>query len=302
MMRLVKAQLLFAADREDEACMLLENIEQHRECLNTPQLEGYYLYLTTFYHKEKEYVDYVEAKVGGMLLKDSANWVLQWVLLYIQEKLLRHPAKSFPPSAGSSSMDAAADHVSGSALVLEKSPLLLKRLDEFEIHTLSFMCREKLVGAELVMQIAELAGRARNYQRLLYGILQEAYEVYPSKGLLMAICSLLIKGHKTGPSCFPWFQRGVEQDIRLTGLYEYYIESMPSRSREPLPQIIRMYFSYNNTLNHEKKAAVYANVIRNRKTDAHTYNSYRPAMERFMLEQLQAGRISRNLALLYAHS
>lgn len=300
MMRLVKAQLLFAADREDEACMLLENIEQHRECLNTPQLEGYYLYLTTFYHKEKEYVDYVEAKVGGMLLKDSANWVLQWVLLYIQEKLLRHPAeklsairRQFQYGCRSRIMYLEA------ALVLEKSPLLLKRLDEFEIHTLSFMCREKLVGAELVMQIAELAGRARNYQRLLYGILQEAYEVYPSKGLLMAICSLLIKGHKTGPSCFLWFQRGVEQDIRLTGLYEYYIESMPSRSREPLPQIIRMYFSYNNTLNHEKKAAVYANVIRNRKTDAHTYNSYRPAMERFMLEQLQAGRISRNLALLY---
>ena len=83
-----------------------------------------------------------------MLLKDSANWVLQWVLLYIQEKLLRHPAeklsairRQFQYGCRSRIMYLEA------ALVLEKSPLLLKRLDEFEIHTLSFMCREKLVGA-----------------------------------------------------------------------------------------------------------------------------------------------------------
>ncbi|MDY3920058.1 MAG: DUF5717 family protein [Candidatus Limivivens sp.] len=300
MLELVQAQLFFAAGKDEEGCLVLEAQEQHRERLASPEALGYYLYLTTFYHKEKEYVDYVEKRVSGLLQQNPEKWMLQWVLLYIQEKLLRHPGekleairRQYQYGCRSRIMYLEA------AQVLERSPLLLKRLEAFEVQVLHFMCREEMMTGELVMQLTELAGRARDFQEVLYRILCECYDKYPSKGLVMAICSLLIKGHRTGKEYFEWFERGVEADIRLTGLYEYYIESMPADRKGPLPQIIRIYFSYNNTLSHQKKAAVYANVIRNREQDPHTYNSYRPAMEKFMLDQLGADRISRDLALLY---
>ncbi|MDO5425881.1 MAG: DUF5717 family protein [Eubacteriales bacterium] len=300
MLDLIQAQLYFAAGKDDEACMALEALEQHKERLNSPELLGYYLYLTTFYHKEKNYVDYVEQKVLELQQRNPENWILQWVLLYIQEKLLRHPAeklaaikRQYQYGCHSRIMYLEA------AQVLERSPLLLKRLDPFEIQVLHFMCREEMMTGELVMQLTELAGRAKDFQDVLYKILCECYDKYPSRGLVMAICALLIKGHKTGNEYFEWFERGVEADLRLTGLYEYYIESMPADRKGVLPQIIRMYFSYNNTLSQQKKAAVYANVIRNRENDPNTYNSYRPAMEKFMLEQLEAGKISRDLAILY---
>lgn len=70
--------------------------------------------------------------------------------------------------------------------------------------------------------------------------------------------------------------------------YEYYIESMEDPIEKPLPQIIRMYFSYNNTLDYRKKAFVYANVIRNKDKDPKAYQSYRPAMEKLWWTELMS--------------
>lgn len=80
------------------------------------------------------------------------------------------------------------------------------------------------------------------------------------------------------------------------GFTEYYIESMEDPIEKPLPQIIRQYFSYNNTLDYRKKAFVYANVIRNKDKDPKAYQSYRPAMEKFMVDELMLGHINDDLA------
>lgn len=60
-----------------------------------------------------------------------------------------------------------------------------------------------------------------------------------------------------------------------------------------------MYFSYSNTLAGQKKALIYANVIKNREKDRHTFQSYRPAMEVFTARQIQKGRMNREYAALY---
>ena len=130
-------------------------------------------------------------------------------------------------------------------------------------------------------------------RQVLYDVLCQCWEKYPGKGLTAAICSLLVKGHQSGTQYLKWFEKGVEEDIRLTGLYEYYIESLPEDWKKPLPQIIRIYFSYNNTLSHQKKASVYANVVRNKEADPHTYTSYVDGMEKFVLAQLSDGKFGR---------
>ena len=66
-----------------------------------------------------------------------------------------------------------------------------------------------------------------------------------------------------------------------------------------LPQVIRMYFVYNNTLSSRKRASVYANVIRNKEVDKATYQSYKKAMEQFALESLEQGKISQDYAAIY---
>ena len=243
MMELIHIHLLFSAGKEEEACLLLDRMEQQRNHLTAPEQQGYFLYLTTFYNKDKKYIDYVEEKLGELSLRNPENWKLTWFLLYIRENYLRHPGQKLEAIRQ--------QHIYGcasrimyleAALVLQKSPLLLKRLEDFEICVLRFMVKEDLLNPELIMQIVELAGRYREYHQGLVETLKKIYAKNPTKSLLRAIVSLLLKGRKKDKDCFVWYERGVEQDLRITGLYEYYIESMEGPMEKPLPQIIRMYF------------------------------------------------------------
>ena len=74
---------------------------------------------------------------------------------------------------------------------------------------------------------------------------------------------------------------------------------MPQGFQSVLPQVIRMYFVYNNTLSSRKRASVYANVIRNKGVDRTTYQNYRKAMEAFAQEALMEGKISEDYATIY---
>ena len=123
---------------------------------------------------------------------------------------------------------------------------------------LRFICRNDLLDKELVMQVADIAGRQRRYDATMYQILCQCYTKYPSKSVVSAICSLLIKGHKVGAAYFNWYEKGVAEGLRLTGLYEYYVESMGKERTGLLPQMVRMYFSYeNSSLDYVKKAVLY---------------------------------------------
>lgn len=300
MMKLLHAQMLFAQDKEEEACIILDRLDEHKELLNTPERLGYYLYLTTFYNKDIQYVDYIEEQVENLFLQKRESWVLQWILFYLQERYLNHPVdklaaicQQFIYGCRSPIM-----YIEAYQLIL-KEPMLMKRLDEFYIQLLKFICREKALTKTIAMQVTDISMRYKVFSEDLYGILENCYELYPTRELVQGVCSLLIKGHKMGSAYFKWYELGVKEDLRITGLYEYYIESMENTGPKQLPQIIRMYFSYNNALGYRKKAFVYANVIKNRECDPQTYQSYRPAMEKFMLDQLSAGRINEDLALIY---
>ena len=52
--------------------------------------------------------------------------------------------------------------------------------------------------------------------------------------LLHAICSILIRGSQRGKELFPWFAKGVEADVRLTRLYDYYLYTLPEDFEGPL--------------------------------------------------------------------
>ena len=102
------------------------------------------------------------------------------------------------------------------ALVLQKSPLLLKRLEDFEIRVLSFMVKEDLLNAELIMQIVELAGRYREYHPGLVDTLEEMMRKIPPRAFFARSSAFCSKGRRKDRECFVWYERGVEQDLRIT--------------------------------------------------------------------------------------
>lgn len=296
---LYRSYVLFLADRQVEAEVLLQEITARKEELVIPQWKGFYLYLTAMGNSDHDYIEYVKAEINELFLANRENWILQWLMFQINGNMLR---------SDSEKLDAIRrQYVCGCISpvmyleaweILKKEPLTMRVLGAFETHLLKFLCRENLLDREICGQAAQLAARVPSFHPVLYDVLCQCFEKYPTKNMLTAICSLLMKGHKNSPKYARWFELGIRQDVRLAGLYEYYALTASDLNVKELPQSVRLYFSYNNTLGYEKKAAIYANIIKNRTKDPETYETYRPAMELFMEEQLQAGRINPDLALI----
>lgn len=299
-LELFQAQLYFTLGKFLEASMVLEKMEERKGRLDRAEVKGYYLYLTTFYHNERKYVDEMEEQIVRLYMQNRESWKLKWILLHLQEKYLNSPQQKIEAVREQFLYGCRSRILFLEVYQLfEREPVLIKRLDEFTVAILKFACKENLLTKEIAEETADLALRCKEYDETTFSVLKECYEQFPSKQLVQSICELLLKGQRTGQEAFIWYAKGVEEDLRITGLYEAYVESMNEHSTKKLPQIIRMYFAYNNTLHYQKKAFVYASVVQNQEEDPQSYRSYRPSIEKFMLDQLAFGRINHNLAILY---
>ncbi len=175
----------------------------------------------------------------------------------------------------------------------------LKKLSPMILHTLLFAAHAGRLTEEMAVKTACLAQHEKRFQPVVYRVLCACYDVKPDREVLTAIVRLVMMEHPEKKEYFRWYALAVEEQIRMTGLYEYYIETMQMPFTDVFPQVIRLYFVYNNRLSDSQKAFVYANVIRNREIDKVTYMSYREAMGRFALEQLDRGKINEDYAQIY---
>lgn len=183
--------------------------------------------------------------------------------------------------------------------VLQRQEGQLRKLSPFMIQVLRFAQRYGIMQEGILKRAAYLSGHLKSFDAGVYEFLSRGYETYPSDEVLEAVCRLIMKGQPSDPKYFRWYALAVEKELRITRLYEYYIETMEGGFQGLLPQVIRVYFSYNNGLSAQKKAFVYANVIRNKEQDKTTWQSYRKAMEEFARTEVQKGRINRDYAEIY---
>ena len=109
-----------------------------------------------------------------------------------------------------------------------------------------------------------------------------------------------MKGEPRRPVYFKWFSLAVSRGLRITRLFEYYVETMDITYRRQLPKPLLMYFAYNdNSLGDARKAYVYASVIAFKEKDPKTYENYKDNLERFAYRKLREGQMDENYAILY---
>ena len=95
---------------------------------------------------------------------------------------------------------------------------------------------------------------------------EKMYEYYSDGAILEGLCKILIRNHCVGSKYIEYYELGIKAEFKITRLFELYIESRRPDDMSPLPKIVLMYFSYNNSLEATYKAYLYANIINN-KTD-----------------------------------
>lgn len=300
--RLFQAQLLITKEQYNEAKWILkqeeERIEEMRE--EMPELWCYYLYLTTLYSSNDEYTDAVSQRIAALYWKNRGNWRIAWLLLFLSDEYTKSPSGKW------ALLEELFVYHCYSPLIYTEAwnlicmnPAMLFKLGEFELQVLNYATKNESMKDEVLIQLLYLAQKQKGFSRPLLRILIACYEKKPGDDILQAICSTLIKGNQYGKKYFKWYRAGVEQNLRITRLYEYYMMSHPLEDREALPKMVLMYFSYQSDLSYEITAYLYAYVHKHQEEMEDIYGNYIPAIEHFVIDQIRHGRINRDLAYLY---
>lgn len=300
--KLFQAQLLITEERFNEAQWFLDHAADiiYGGAWTDPVLEAYYLYLTTLVSRDEAYIDKITDKVEHIYKKNRGEWRVAWLMLYLSDEYNRSFSKRWMFLEEQFERGCRSPIIYVEALILlNMNPSLLTRLHPFEKQLLLYGAKQEMLNDDVILQFLYLVQKEREYSDGLYRILRICYSLKPEPCVLQEICSLLIKGNKTGEKYLDWYRLGVEYELRITRLYEYYVMSVNIDTTEKLPKVVLMYFSYQNSLSYELAAFVYANVYRNRHDFPELYESYRNKIEQFVLEQIQKRRITRDLAYLY---
>lgn len=299
MYELMKAQAFIINRQRQEAKWILDDFKHSNPDKKAP-IWGYYLYLMTLLEREPSYVDNMTHEVELIFYENPDSVLLFWVLLFLRDQYFDDSAGKLKDIKYWVLRGCSSPYLYIEAYYLiSQDPYRIKELSVFELRILSWAVKEKALTKELAGAIFEAVDLAGGFDNRVYELLTAAYEICPEAEYVGIICSYLIKGHKNDTCFHKWFELGIENKLRLTGLYESYLLTMDDRQISPVPKIIQMYFSFDNKLPYRKLAVLYNNIIAAKETEPEVYHKYRKAMGRFAMDQAQLRHIDDNLAVLY---
>ncbi|MGL5260717.1 MAG: DUF5717 family protein [Lachnospiraceae bacterium] len=294
------AHVLITEGKTNEGRWQLEKCEVYVKESQDTSLYAYYLYLTTLLSQEKEYIKQVEKEILELYYEHSTNWNISWLLLFLSEELNKNASKKYEfikelLCNGCKSPLLYLEAV----LLLNEFPTLLSTLSDWELRILKFGVKYDCISKELYSVITYNALHKKEYDQHSMEFLIDSYKIYENQELLQAITCLLMKGDRKDAIAFSFYKLAIENQLRITKLYEFYMQSIDLIYEEEIPQIVLMYFTYKNYLDYKQCAYLYRFLHKNREKYEEIYISYQLQIERFIIKQLYAERIDECLAYLY---
>lgn len=298
--QMYEAYILHMEEKDEQAREILKKFKHQNFVRENLELAGAYLYLCvlTGLHKDRE-----------QAIRRLYNFFLQKEDSFLLFKLWMemNPEDKGSPSRLVFMMEELFEKGCRSPFLyleawnyISSDTTLLHRMSSFWTQVFLFAGEKGLLTEELVMRFAYLTGYEREFCTSMYRALAMGYDAFESDDTLEAICRYIMLGNPRKPEYFRWFSLAVEKGIRLTRIYEYYVETMDTSYQRELPKPLLMYFTYNNTsLADDKKAFIYASIVGNRGRQPQTYADYRDHMKIFAMRKAKEGRMNENYAVLY---
>ncbi len=298
--RLFQAQMLITCERYNEAGWILEHVGDLIHNDPTPALEAYYLYLNTLLKKDEFYTKDITEKVTRIYREHGEDWRVAWLMLFMSGEHNRGPVErwNFLEKQFVNGCRSPLIYVEAMQQLVA-NPTLLRKLGRFELQILNYGAKKGMISLEVLDQLLYLTERIKEYSDVLFAVLTACYEKKQDVRVLKEICTLLIKGNKVGKKYFAWYEKGVEKELRILNIYEYFMLSMNLRDEPEIPKQALLYFTYQNNMDYEHSAYLYYYITKNRAHLSEIYDSYRKKIEFFVAEQLQKKHINVHLAYLY---
>lgn len=299
---LAKAQIAIVQNKSEAAVALLNQISQTLALNEEKSVEEYcyYLYLRTLYKNNPDFTNDIKEEIKQYYEDGHDTWQLLWMLFYMDERYEENPSLKYTMIKRMFSKGCISPvmYYEAAGIIL-KQPELLRVINQFEIQVLNFIGRYHIANEELAKQLSMLLSKERSFSRAYYQILTRFYEDTKSLDILGAICSMIINGNIIDRQYFSWLELGVENELKITNLYEYYVYSVDTDNYNPLNKSVYKYFSYGTETLVHNKDYFFANLIVNYIDDKELYSKFREDMERFVTQQILHGNNNRFLRIIY---
>lgn len=296
---LMKAQVFLVNRQRQEAEWVMDSFPRNKVDKNSP-MYGYYLYLCTLREPEPAYVNKCTSQIRKIYHKNQENEALLWILLFLDEELNYSKGRK---------LEVIAKHLrrKGESVllyleawrILEKEPFHLRRAGEFERKILNFAVKHEALNKELALQVIKLVPELPVFDVIWYRILAACCQLTQNQESLQAICSYCIKGHCYGSEYWKWYQKGVEEELRIAGLYESWVLSADWNQMQKLPKAIVLYFQSYSNLASDPQAKFYAAMINSKAQWKGVWPHYQKNIREFALRQLKNGKTDASLAVIY---
>ncbi|MGN0267181.1 MAG: DUF5717 family protein [Lachnospiraceae bacterium] len=135
----------------------------------------------------------------------------------------------------------------------------------------------------------------RNYH---WHLLEKLYLNFPLISVFSAFCTALIRCDIRRESVFCYYEKAVEDDLKIARLYDYYMYSLPADFDKPINREVLLYFSLDEYVNPQIYIRICLNVVEFYEDDMQILPFFQKGMDRFVRKQILRKNWSQELAML----
>jgi hypothetical protein len=296
---LMKALLYVTNNQKQEALWIIQDLKRTIEDKGSGDW-AFLLYICTLIEREESYVDRLTENIEAIYREHPDDVHIFWFLMFLRKEYIKNPTAKLRDIAKwiEDGKDSPLLYIEAYYIFVQ-DPYLISSFDDLTVKILNWARKKNAISKDIAIQMVHILETERTFNPKVLPILETCYEIYPDLEFLLAIVSYILKANYIEPKFLKWFKLAIDANLHVAGIFEAYMEAMPNFSVDKFPQLLTMFFKYNNDLSYEKKALLYANIILHRTDDPDTYKHYESSIETFALEQLKRGRLDDNLAVCY---
>lgn len=298
---LLDAWVLLLEEHKEEAGQIIQKYEKSRlPQLRDQRARALFFYVNSLYREDQETTAFSVSQLQKIYQKQAGDWLVTACLLELDPKLWENSRirylmleRQFHSGTRNRLLYQEAWEL------LKEDMALFVKLGDFSLQVFGWAAARGLLTPQTAQAAALQAVRIKKWSPLAVRLLKACYEVNPSRETAGAVCSVYIRGQRTDPEAFAWYEKGVQWDAKITNLYEYFVYALPKDYDKLLPRQVLLYFHYHNTLTSRQKTIFYSNLVRYGTQGDEVYEEHRRLLQEFLLEQLQERKINEELAWLY---
>lgn len=298
---LMQAAALIRIGKKDDGERILKRYEKnHVLHFKNAEFRACFLYLAGELTEDKIQRKNILIQLQKLYQKNPALPSLYWYLARMDEVFVKNPEKKLAFLEKQWKLGCKQNLLYIEVIkTLREHPEAAQNMDDFLMQCYIWAQRRHVITKEMGVQIAKHAMKLKSCEGRYEYLLRECYRIFSTKELLAALCCLYMRDGRTDQTAAGYYAKGVEFELKLNNLHEYYMMATAEQKKELLPEQVLLYFLYHDTLSANQKVFLYKNIVCYGDKESEIYAKYKSKIEKYTVESLLKRKVGEEYAYLY---